>query len=229
MYDPIIGRFISPDSIVQDWYDPQALNRYAYCRNNPLKYVDPDGHAWDIVDIGFFAQSAYTFARNPSWANAGWLLADTVSLAPIVPSLGYARVAKKIVGTVADAASNANKADNSAKSVKALGNAPKKVTREQRWKQLAEEGKLSKQEIDYVQKHGGTGMQDTFGKELAHKPGKPAVQGNDFSEAVPKLEVDHRGLEHRYLKERKTGTTISMPKKKRSGGKLDLPKPGALP
>jgi len=42
-YDAVIGRFISADSMVQDWYDPQMLNRYSYTRNNPLIYVDPDG------------------------------------------------------------------------------------------------------------------------------------------------------------------------------------------
>jgi RHS repeat-associated protein len=45
-YDPQLGRFISADTIVQAPYDPQSLNRYAYCRNNPLKYVDPTGHLW---------------------------------------------------------------------------------------------------------------------------------------------------------------------------------------
>ncbi|MCP4668998.1 MAG: hypothetical protein GY849_21895, partial [Deltaproteobacteria bacterium] len=46
LYDPIIGRFISPDTIVQAPYDPQTLNRYSYCRNNPLIYVDPSGHGF---------------------------------------------------------------------------------------------------------------------------------------------------------------------------------------
>ncbi len=45
-YDPVLGRFITPDTIVQAPYDPQSLNRYAYCRNNPVKYVDPTGHSW---------------------------------------------------------------------------------------------------------------------------------------------------------------------------------------
>ncbi len=36
--------FITPDSMVPDMFDPQSLNRYAYCRNNPLIYVDPSGH-----------------------------------------------------------------------------------------------------------------------------------------------------------------------------------------
>ena len=44
-YDPEIGRFVSPDSIVPDPSNPQSLNRYAYVRNNPLKFVDPSGHS----------------------------------------------------------------------------------------------------------------------------------------------------------------------------------------
>ena len=43
-YDPAIGRFISPDSIVPGAANPQNLNRYAYVRNNPTNYVDPGGH-----------------------------------------------------------------------------------------------------------------------------------------------------------------------------------------
>ena len=35
-YDPAIGRFVSPDSLIPNVYDPQQLNPYAYCRNNPL-------------------------------------------------------------------------------------------------------------------------------------------------------------------------------------------------
>jgi RHS repeat-associated protein len=52
LYDPFIGRFISPDTIVQSPYNPQSLNRYTYCFNNPLIYVDPSGHIsfQDIVD-----------------------------------------------------------------------------------------------------------------------------------------------------------------------------------
>jgi len=43
-YDPAIGRFISADTVVQDLNNPQCLNRYSYCINNPLKYTDPTGH-----------------------------------------------------------------------------------------------------------------------------------------------------------------------------------------
>lgn len=44
LYDPIIGRFITADTIVPRFSDPQALNRYAYCLNNPIIYIDPSGH-----------------------------------------------------------------------------------------------------------------------------------------------------------------------------------------
>jgi RHS repeat-associated protein len=35
--------------------NPQALNRYAYCLNNPLRYVDPTGHFGDVYfEITFY-------------------------------------------------------------------------------------------------------------------------------------------------------------------------------
>ncbi|NOX63382.1 MAG: RHS repeat-associated core domain-containing protein, partial [Chloroflexi bacterium] len=39
-YDPTLGRFIQPDTIVPNPGDPQSLNRYAYVLNNPLRYTD---------------------------------------------------------------------------------------------------------------------------------------------------------------------------------------------
>jgi len=44
-YDPERGQFVQPDSMLPNVYDPQQLNRYSYVRNNPFKYVDPDGHS----------------------------------------------------------------------------------------------------------------------------------------------------------------------------------------
>ena len=43
LYDPLIGRFLSPDNYVQLPDFSQNYNRYSYCLNNPLKYTDPDG------------------------------------------------------------------------------------------------------------------------------------------------------------------------------------------
>ena len=49
VYDPAAGRFLSPDPVVQSAHDGQAHNRYAYARNNPLKYVDPSGHIFKRI------------------------------------------------------------------------------------------------------------------------------------------------------------------------------------
>jgi RHS repeat-associated protein len=45
-YDPTIGRFITADPTIQRPYDSQDLNRYSYCRNNPINYTDPSGLGW---------------------------------------------------------------------------------------------------------------------------------------------------------------------------------------
>jgi len=54
LYDPVIGRFLSADTIVPYPFDPQILNRYSYVRNNPLIYIDPSGHfLGDLSGFGF--------------------------------------------------------------------------------------------------------------------------------------------------------------------------------
>ena len=55
LYDPVTGRFISPDSMIPDVYNPQSLNRYSYCLNNPLIYDDPSGHFVGVLGWVFVA------------------------------------------------------------------------------------------------------------------------------------------------------------------------------
>ena len=43
-YDPDMGRFITRDVMLGSRENPQSLNTYTYCLNNPLRYVDPTGH-----------------------------------------------------------------------------------------------------------------------------------------------------------------------------------------
>ena len=43
-YDPAVGRFLQADTIVPEPGNPQALNRYSYSANNPLRYIDHAGH-----------------------------------------------------------------------------------------------------------------------------------------------------------------------------------------
>lgn len=50
-YDAQLGRFIQPDTQAQSIQDPQTLNRYSYCGNNPIIYTDPSGHIFGIDDL----------------------------------------------------------------------------------------------------------------------------------------------------------------------------------
>ena len=43
VYDPMLGRFISADPMIQAPLMSQSLNRYSYVMNNPLSLVDPSG------------------------------------------------------------------------------------------------------------------------------------------------------------------------------------------
>jgi len=71
IYDPVLGRFLSPDPFVQAPDYTQSLNRYIYCMNNPLSLYDPSGYSW--------------FSKN--WKS---LLAATVGIVVSVVSLGTA-------------------------------------------------------------------------------------------------------------------------------------------
>jgi RHS repeat-associated protein len=57
-YDPEIGRFVTPDSVIDGENSTQGWNRFAYVHNNPIRYKDPTGHAI----LGAMAMGALTGA-----------------------------------------------------------------------------------------------------------------------------------------------------------------------
>ena len=77
VYDPVLGRFLSPDKYVQEGDNSQNYNSYSYCLNNPLKYADPSGNVFVLDDfIAITAMGAIMGTMNavmsdkPIWRGA---------------------------------------------------------------------------------------------------------------------------------------------------------------
>jgi RHS repeat-associated protein len=69
VYDPVIGRFLSPDILVQAPYNSQSYNRYSYVWNNPVSFVDPTGYG---VEEGYFNSGfipEFTIGGDTSFGN----------------------------------------------------------------------------------------------------------------------------------------------------------------
>ena len=50
LYDPTIGRFMQTDPMAEKYY---WISPYAYCANNPIKFIDPTGEdIWEINNEG---------------------------------------------------------------------------------------------------------------------------------------------------------------------------------
>ncbi len=46
VYDPLLGRFGTPDPMTEDPFSTQGWNRYAYVGNSPLNFTDPSGYCF---------------------------------------------------------------------------------------------------------------------------------------------------------------------------------------
>ncbi len=79
-YDPELMIFTQPDSMIQNFYDPQTLNRYSFERNNPYSYVDSDGKTFadpsDIFAINNF-KYAPRYGRPEVFSDFGQDLTET--------------------------------------------------------------------------------------------------------------------------------------------------------
>uniref|UniRef100_UPI0035A18D5E RHS repeat domain-containing protein n=2 Tax=Prevotella heparinolytica TaxID=28113 RepID=UPI0035A18D5E len=87
MYDPVMSGFLSSDNYVQAPDFSQSFNRYAYCLNNPLKYVDPDGEEFITaaiiiggVIIGAYTGGALANGGNYNITQWNWDMGTTIGI-----------------------------------------------------------------------------------------------------------------------------------------------------
>ena len=65
LYDPLLGRFLSPDPIVANPADGQQWNLYSYAGNSPLSYVDPSG-------LSFCDPAQQSWCGGVGLPSSGW-------------------------------------------------------------------------------------------------------------------------------------------------------------
>lgn len=81
LYDPVIGRFLSPDPYIQMPDFTQNFNRYSYCLNNPLILLDETGEFF-VIDsflVGLFTggwKRAVQMAKNDIKIWQGLFMSD---------------------------------------------------------------------------------------------------------------------------------------------------------
>ena len=63
-YDPAIGRFQQKDPWLGTPYEPLTLNRYGYCGNEPLHFVDPTGQILLPILVGVAMGLAFQAVRD---------------------------------------------------------------------------------------------------------------------------------------------------------------------
>ncbi|MDQ8201193.1 RHS repeat-associated core domain-containing protein [Pelagicoccus enzymogenes] len=68
IYDPLLGRFLSADAIVDGVKTVQGYNRYSYVKNNPLSLRDPSGYSGEVLHEG-----------SSSWRRPWWDATDTLN------------------------------------------------------------------------------------------------------------------------------------------------------
>jgi RHS repeat-associated protein len=92
-YDPEVGRFLTRDTSHGFADDPQSLNLYAYTKNNPVKFTDPDGHwIWVAAQAAYGAYTGYKEAKANG--QSGWSMAGTIALSAASEAVSIGKVVK---------------------------------------------------------------------------------------------------------------------------------------
>ncbi len=97
LYDPYTSQFLSPDPQLQDPGNWLNYNRYTYCMNNPLKYVDPDGEFFHLI-IGAIVGGISNWISNGCKFNAKGLGYFAVGAAAGALTAGVGTGVSSVIG-----------------------------------------------------------------------------------------------------------------------------------
>lgn len=103
VYDPLVGRFMSGDPLVQDPVNGQNYNRYSYVLNNPTNLTDPTGFA------GCDVRGMLTSCGGGDWRQVGSQLTN-----------GEIAMANKVLGNQSGPQSNQTQSTNKSQSLEGV-------------------------------------------------------------------------------------------------------------
>ena len=148
LYDPAAAFWTSPDPLCEKYYN---ISPYAFCNNNPVTFIDPDGRfidtAWDAANV---AMGVTSFVANVTAGNivgaaldgAGLIVDVAATAIPGIP--GGAATAIKALKV-------ANTIENVAIANYAKKSTPKGRTgRQARLRELGDEPKLGKADRGWI-------------------------------------------------------------------------------
>ena len=202
LYDPAAAFWTSPDPLCEKYYN---ISPYAFCNDNPVTFIDPDGRfidtAWDAANV---AMGVTSFISNVTVGNivgaaldgAGLIVDVAATAIPGIPG-GAATAIKALKG--------ANTIENVAIANYAKKSTPKGRTgRQARLRELGNDSKLGKadrswikQERNNMKRKNRSTIRNPIGKVLAHPRGKEAAKGYSYKESQLQIESNHK-LQHKY-------------------------------
>ena len=128
-YDATLGRWLVVDPLAEKYY---AWSPYAYCYNNPVKFVDVDGrYGESIWDVSSLLIGVKSFSDNIKSGNIRNAIVDGIGIAfdavavalPVVPGgVGAGIKAVRSVDNVVDVITTTNNVDNTVEAIKTVEN-----------------------------------------------------------------------------------------------------------
>lgn len=184
-YDPHLQRFVQPDTMLPDVYDPQQLNRYSYAVNNPLKYTDPSGHCvWIFTPFCGAITSFLTRIAQP--------------VINFVTKTQNNPVVQKVEQNVAKTQSNpvVQKVENTAGK---LGNNPVVQKTTSNVEKITKTANVPSKALDIAQKikeHAGQPIKGYMSKPFENREGLLPKDGKYIEHDIkPWIEMVNRGKE----------------------------------
>ena len=177
-YDPALGTFISPDSLVPDASRVIDYNRFLYARGNPLKYNDPSGHASAESIREWEYKKRWYNAHGYFWGGSHWNKRGK----PVIKTRQNATDVLDTAGIKPDNNFSDDELIKLAKGISAFAKKIEEIPNHRKVNGLAQIDSLIEDEVKWSRKEQGSGL---CGIQITHTPSACAWnEGVEFYDAL---------------------------------------------